>query len=552
MICDTVRDVVSDVVTEVINPRCPDVDEEFTLGAKAYFIDGLAQEPFYLTPASAGSFSAGATATVGSETITLDESEAEMGSGYFAMVAEYEGVFAFIPVFDVSGTTVNLEENIETYLKNAPDSGNLDITLHFRFQAATGIHLTTPGNKAWAEHIFQAQKDPLKLYRGSARMYVPVGAEFNTGNTGHMWQAISTPVIQYGDSINMFNTLNGVVDKTAQVATAIGTNATNEGFEITFNVNKQDVVVQFILGARPFAAASRLSYQVVFKADGVTIRTDTQYHSQKLYSQDFSGVDAINIEITQLHSGSIARENYISEIFVLEKPTDLIRPLEQVKNIVLLGDSFMDPAYSTSGEFRSYLQSRLPGKRIIDRGPSNEEYAKQSMTSTYGVAWLDYIIETEKLTEKPSTILCNYMINDYSSINGTVISNVTDPDGATLDPNVGSYAEYFSNISLLKGKCLNAGINFVHVYPLVPSTTSIQNHANNMRQGLINPKINDNLLNQPNSTEISDQDSYFNQYEKQIGRRIWDITNSRYMSATGSSATSTWEPETVGTAVTPA
>ena len=44
---------------------------------------------------------------------------------------------------------------------------------------------------------------------------------------------------------------------------------------------------------------------------------------------------------------------------------------------------------------------------------------------------------------------------------------------------------------------------------------------------------------------------HFNQYEKDIGRRIWDSTNSRYMSATGSGATSTWEPESVGTAVTP-
>lgn len=552
MICDTVSDVVRDVVAEVINPRCPDSDEEFTLGAKAYFINGLVQEPFYLTPASAGSFSAGATATVGSETITLDESEAEMGSGYFAMVAEYNGVFAFIPVFDVSGTTVNLEENIETYLKNAPDSGSLDITLHFRFQSSTGLHLTEPGNQAWAEHIFQAQKDPLKLYQGEARMYVPVGAEFSTSNTNHMWQAISTPTIQYGDSINMFNTLNGVVDKTAQVATAIATNATNEGFEITISPNKAAIVVQFVLGARPFAAASRLSYQILFKADGVTVRTETHYHSQKLYSQVFEGIDDINIEITQLHSGSLARENYISPIVVYKKPEDLIRPLEQVKNVVLLGDSFMDPAYTTSGKFKSYLQSRLPGKRIIDRGPSQEEYAKQNMTSTYGVAWLDYIIETEKLTEKPSTILCNYMINDYNSINGSVISNVTDPDGNSLDPNVGSYAEYYANMSLIKGKCLNAGINFVHVYPLVPSTTSIQNHANNMLPGLITPTVDNNLLNSPNSTEISDQDSYFNQYEKFIGREIWDVTNTQFMNAVGESATANWLPRTTGTAVTPA
>lgn len=527
--------------------------------ARVFYVNPLFSSMGYSTPTSAtftsnstdsNSYSAACTGASGSHQLTLGSSQAILSTGGWSMVLNYGGTYKFINVIAVSGTTVTLDRPLE-YVFPDIASGTQNLTLYFSGEYDAGQHLSKWGYYAYAQAVVDICADPLSAYRGNCLYHQSPGPalESNVGTNGLSPDGVanyggSATNVDYQNAKNIFESTYTktmlLQNNSNQTRVAI---AANQGFTVTRRLYGVPTVVQFdaCIEAIDASTLNPLRCQVV--VDGVTVYDQVKYGLSQ-HSVLVQG-DIVELRVTRTTgNGYYIR---IGEIAFWQMPETVYDPLTTSKKIVLLGDSWFDEL-GNGGTARPYFASQL---RTLTGKNVNASLSYGGMSSKYGAAWVNYAIESNRLSPG-DTVIVHYAINDSNSIHGAVLSTVVDPDGNSLDPNIASVAEYRAYMSQIIQSCLKNSVNCVIVgIPTTQSTSQLQTMIGELGLQLGKPAMRLPKYSRCTTSELASATSAINTNRWQ-GQVIHNTQADVHYISAGVNATDDWLPLTTGTAVTPA
>lgn len=453
------------------------------------------------------------------------------------------------------------------HLANPPAQSGA-VTIHGAHQPSNAQHLIAMGQEAWADLIYDAD-----LTRGIVDETFHSVFETDILSTtpwvgttaapeGEYWLpfgGLPANQLSYGAIRN--NNIAYSASKSVLVAerniSTLGTiQATGQGAELRLRPRGVTGRIVFTVGLENTTATVRPRGQVVAIVDGVTRPAQSFGLTVTEIIVDVERAQDVRLQVTCTDMAGASAGQVLLRIGRLHLLNTQGRPSARAilpaGKTVLIGDSWMDESAANAGnagQFAPRLRTRLAAQ---GRGGTIQMRALGGMTSAYGRGIIDWVLANDR----PDAVVMSFGINDINCIGspGTFgAPNYTHPDGTvrTNGNMVTSWDQYWTNVRECREACLRAGVQFVFLIPGVTGSASQTQALVLQMRDHRNPTLLREDRFRATDHELNRLNGPINVRGAFPGRRVYNVTQSRFVSKIGWDANAVWVDHTGATVNTP-